>query len=41
MAIVGSGSFMALVAFWAWRYPGSIDEYERRVNAGKKVGWLK
>jgi uncharacterized membrane protein YbaN (DUF454 family) len=41
MAIVGSGSFMALVAIWAWRYPGSLDEYQRRVNEGKRVGWLK
>ncbi len=40
-AVAWSGSFMALVAIWAWRYPGSLEEYQRRVDAGEKVAWLK
>jgi uncharacterized membrane protein YbaN (DUF454 family) len=40
-AIIGSGAFMTLVAIWGWRYPGSVEEYERRVKEGKRVGWLK
>jgi hypothetical protein len=31
-AIIGSGSFMALVAIWAWRFPGSVEVYEYRIN---------
>jgi hypothetical protein len=26
---------------WAWRFPGSEEEYERRVKAGEKIGWRK
>ena len=40
-AILWSGGFMALVAIWAWRYPGSVEEHKRRVDAGEKVAWLK
>lgn len=40
-AVVWSGSFMLLVALWAWRYPGSVEEQERRVASGKRVAWLK
>ena len=40
-AILWSGGFMALVAIWAWRYPGSVDEYNRRVKEGKRIAWLK
>ena len=40
-AVMWSGGFMALVAIWAWRYPGTVEEQERRVNAGEKIAWLK
>ena len=40
-AILWSGGFMALVAIWAWRYPGSVEEHERRTKAGEKIAWLK
>jgi len=40
-AIVWSGSFMILVCVWGWRYPGSIEEYEKRVEKGKRIAWLK
>ena len=29
-AVLWSGGFMALVAIWAWRYPGSIEEAEKQ-----------
>jgi uncharacterized membrane protein YbaN (DUF454 family) len=32
---------MALVAIWAWRFPGSIAEYDRRKLSGEKIGWFK
>lgn len=44
MSIVGITStaiFMLLVAVWAWRYPGSVTEWEDRVKHGKKIGWFK
>jgi len=40
-AILGSGSFMLLVSCWAWRFPGSIEEYQRRKDAGKRIAWIK
>lgn len=40
-AVVWSGSFMLLVAIWAWRFPGSLDEYNSRKEAGKKIGWFR
>ena len=40
-AVLYSGIFMALVAIWAWRYPGSVEEHTRRVEAGERVAWLK
>jgi hypothetical protein len=32
---------MLAVAVWAWRYPGSVEEYNRRVKAKEKIAWLK
>ena len=40
-AVAWSGGFMALVAVWAWRYPGSVIEWGRRSDEGKRIGWLK
>lgn len=40
-AVMWSGGFMALVAVWAWRYPSSVEEYQRRKEAGKRIAWLK
>jgi len=40
-AVLWSGGFMALVAIWAWRYPGTVQEHGDRLSQGKKVGWLK
>ena len=41
IGIISTACFMALVAVWAWRFPGSVEEHQRRVDAGKKIGWLK
>ena len=30
-----------LVAIWAWRYPDSIKEHDKRVRSGKRIAWLK
>ena len=40
-AVLWSGGFMALVAIWAWRFPGNVEEWERRTQNGEKIGWLK
>lgn len=40
-AIIGTGLFMLLVAIWAWRYPGSEQEYEKRVKENKRISWFK
>ncbi len=40
-AVLWSGGFMVLVGIWAWRYPGSVEEHQRRIDAGEKVAWLK
>ena len=40
-AVLYSGIFMALVAIWAWRYPGSLKEYNRRVENKERIAWLK
>jgi hypothetical protein len=31
----------AIIITWAWRYPGSQAEAERRIAAGERIGWLK
>lgn len=41
VAIYWTGGFMFLVCCWGWRYPGSEDEYQRRVDAGKRIAWIK
>lgn len=40
IGILSTAVFMALVAVWAWRFPGSVDEYDTRIAAGKKIGWF-
>ena len=41
IALAWSGGFMALVAIWAWRYPGSVEEQERRIAQGKRIAWIR
>ena len=40
IGIISTAIFMAGVAVWAWRYPGSVAEYDQRIAQGKKVGWF-
>jgi uncharacterized membrane protein YbaN (DUF454 family) len=40
IGIISTAIFMGLVACWAWRFPGSIAEYDNRIAEGKKVGWF-
>jgi uncharacterized membrane protein YbaN (DUF454 family) len=39
--VVYSGILMGLVAIWAWRYPATVEEYQRRRDNGEKIAWLK
>jgi hypothetical protein len=40
-AIIWTGGFMLLCCIWGFRYPGSELEYQRRVDAGKRIAWLR
>ena len=40
-ATLWSAGFMALVAIWAWRYPSSVAEYDKRTKLGTKIGWIR
>ena len=40
-AVIWSGAFMLAVAVWAWRFPGSLKEHNRRLAYGKRIGWLR
>ena len=39
--VAGVGLGMLLCAVWALRYPSSEEEYNRRKEAGEKIGWFK
>jgi hypothetical protein len=42
LRIVGYAAFtFILIGVWAFRYPGSVEEYDRRKKEGKKIGWRK
>ena len=38
--VVYTGIFMLFVAIWAWRWPGSVAEHDRRIAEGRKIGWF-
>ena len=40
-SVAWSGIFMVLVAIWAWRYPGTVEEHTKRIKKGHKIGWIK
>lgn len=40
-AVIYSGLMMLIVAVWAWRYPNSVEEWQRRKDNGEKIGWTK
>lgn len=39
--VLALGLVMAIVALWAWRFPSSVEEYDRRKAEGRKIGWFK
>jgi uncharacterized protein len=39
--VVSVAVMMMVGAIWAWRYPGSVEEYEQRKQQGKKIGWFR
>jgi uncharacterized membrane protein YbaN (DUF454 family) len=41
VGVLSTAVFMALVAIWAWRFPNSVEEHDRRKLEGKRIGWLK
>ena len=38
--VVYTGIFMLCVAVWAWRWPGSVAEHDRRIAEGHRIGWF-
>ena len=40
IGILSTAIFMLFVAVWAWRFPGSITEYNLRITQGRKIGWF-
>lgn len=40
VGIVSTAVLMLSVAVWAWRFPGSVAEYDRRIAKGEKIGWF-
>jgi uncharacterized membrane protein YbaN (DUF454 family) len=38
--VVYTGIFMFVVAVWAWRFPGSVEEHDNRIAEGRKIGWF-
>jgi uncharacterized membrane protein YbaN (DUF454 family) len=40
IGIISTAVFMALVAVWAWRWPGSVEEHDTRIAEGRKIGWF-
>jgi uncharacterized protein len=40
-AVIFAFIFFTTIVIWAWKYPGSVKEYERRIKKGEKIGWLK
>lgn len=40
VGIISTAVFMALVAVWTWRYPSTVEEYDKRKSEGRKIGWI-
>ena len=41
VGILSTAGFMMIVAIWAWRFPNTPEEYDRRKADGENIGWLK
>lgn len=40
VGIVSTAVLMLSVAVWAWRFPGNVAEYDRRISLGERIGWF-
>ena len=40
IGVISTACFMALVAVWAWRYPSSVAEHDKRIGEGREIGWF-
>jgi len=40
IGVLSTAIFMFFVAVWAWRYPGSVEEHDKRIAEGRKIGWF-
>jgi uncharacterized membrane protein YbaN (DUF454 family) len=40
IGVISTAVFMALVAIWAWRFPGSVEEHDKRIAESRKIGWF-
>jgi uncharacterized membrane protein YbaN (DUF454 family) len=40
IGILSTAVFMACIAVWTWRFPGSMEEHDSRILHGKKIGWF-
>ena len=40
VGILSTAIFMLLVAVWAWRWPGSVEEHDKRIADGRRIGWF-
>jgi hypothetical protein len=38
--VIYTGIFMFFVAVWAWRFPGSVEEHDKRIAEGRRIGWF-
>lgn len=38
--VLGLGAVMFLVAVWALKYPGSLNEWQHRISNNKKINWF-
>jgi uncharacterized membrane protein YbaN (DUF454 family) len=41
IGIISTAAVMVIVALWAWRFPGSVEEWEQRKTKGERSIWLK
>jgi uncharacterized membrane protein YbaN (DUF454 family) len=39
--VLGIGLMMLLVSIWAFRFPGSVEEWQKRRELGQKIGWFR
>jgi uncharacterized membrane protein YbaN (DUF454 family) len=40
-ALLWTSCTFGSIAIWALRYPSTVEEFERRVQLGKRIAWLR